>query len=238
MTESGKYYRKTERKEQTIMKKLFLLLTVGILAVGMTSCGREDNNTNQTTEIQPPVTEGTSAAESGQATVEETASTNEEESAGMDVSAGWSEEMTAIRQAVVDALGENYWPDTQLDPEMLEANFGITADMYDDYMAEMPMIGTHVDTLLIIKAKDDKVEAVEEALNAYRDSKVESTFAYPMNLGKLQASRIQRYGNYVCFVQLGGDNLADENMTEEESLTKCQEQNELALEVIGKTVPN
>ena len=60
---------------------------------------------------------------------------------------------------------------------------------------------------------------------------------YPMNLGKLQASRIQTFGNYVCFVQLGGDNLADEDMTEEESLTKCQEMNELALEIIGNNLP-
>jgi len=90
---------------------------------------------------------------------------------------------------------------------------------------------------LIIKAKDDKVEAVEEALNAYRDMLVSDTMQYPTNLGKIQASRIQTFGNYVCFVQLGADNLADEDMSQEESLIQCQEQNELALEVIGKTIP-
>jgi len=124
-----------------------------------------------------------------------------------------------------------------LDAEMLEGFYGITPDMYDDYMAEMPMMSTNVDTLLIIKAKDDKVKAVEEALNSFRDMKLEDTMQYPMNLGKLQASRIQTFGNYVCFVQLGGDNLADEDMTEEESLTKCQEMNELALEIIGNNLP-
>ena len=35
----------------------------------------------------------------------------------------------------------------------------------------------------------------------------------------------------------GGDNLADEDMSEEESLVQCQEQNELALEVIGENLP-
>lgn len=218
------------------MKKLLVLLTVGVLAFGMTACGRgddnttpstEENSTTQTEEAQTPATDD----------MQETPAT-EEVTDGMDVASGWSEEMNAIKQAVVDVLGENYWPNMPLDPEMLEMTFGLTADMYDDYMAEMPMIGTHVDTLLIVKAKDDKVAAVEEALNAYRDMKVADTFAYPMNLGKLQASRIQTYGNFVCFVQLGADNLADENMTEEESITKCQEQNELALEVIGKAVPN
>uniref|UniRef100_UPI00405667EC DUF4358 domain-containing protein n=1 Tax=Acetatifactor sp. TaxID=1872090 RepID=UPI00405667EC len=223
------------------MKKLLLLLTLSALTVGMTACGRGDEGANQTTEqnttAQTEETQ-TSEVEETQGATEETTPATEEVSDGMDAATGWSEEMTAIRQAVVDVMGENYWPDMQIPADMLEMNYGITADMYDDYMAEMPMMGTHVDTLLIIKAKDDKVEAVEDALNAYRDMLVADTFQYPMNLGKIQASRIQRYGNYVCFVQLGADNLADENMTEEESITKCQEQNELALEVIGKAVPN
>jgi len=145
--------------------------------------------------------------------------------------------MAALKQSIAGALGDQYWPDMMLDAEMLEGFFGITPDMYDDYMAEMPMMSTNVDTLLIIKAKDDKVGAVEEALNGYRDMKLADTMQYPINLGKIQASRIQKFGNYVCFVQLGGSNLADENMTEEESLTKCQEQNELVLEMIGNSIP-
>lgn len=222
------------------MKKLLVLLTLGTLAVGMTACGKKDENETPSTEqtVETQTQEQTPATETMQETTEEAPPATEEATDGMDAATGWSEEMTAIRQAVVDTMGENYWPDMQIPAEVLEANYGITADMYDDYMGEMPMMGTHVDTLLIIKAKDDKVEAVEEALNAYRDALVADTFQYPMNLGKIQASRIQRYGNFVCFVQLGADNLADENMTEEESITKCQEQNELALEIIGKAVPN
>ncbi len=214
------------------MKKLFVLLCLGMLAVGMTACGKDEENTT-------PSTQESSAEQTDEA---QTPSTEEstpatDETGDMDVTAGWSEEMTTIKQAVVDALGDRYWPNMQIDPETLEMIFGITPDMYDDYMAEMPMMGTHVDTLLIVKAKDGNLEAVEQAVNAYRDMKVEDTFAYPMNLGKLQASRIQTFGNYVCFVQLGADNLAEEDMTEEESLTKCQEDNELALEVIGNAVP-
>ena len=154
----------------------------------------------------------------------------------MDISNGWSEEMNTLKTAVVDALGENYWPNAAIDPEMLEGMFGLTPDMYSDYMAEMPMISTNVDTLLIIRSNDDKVEAVVEALTAYRDNLVADTMQYPMNLGKIQASRIERIGNYVCFVQLGGEYVAGQNMTEEESIIKCQEQNELAIEVISQNL--
>ena len=215
------------------MKKLSVLFCIGLLVFGMTACGREENaepSTEQSSEVQIPPTE------SVQEPAEEVTEPTEEAAGGMDISNGWSEEMTAIRQAVVDTLGENYWPDTQMDPETLEAFYGITPDMYDDYMAEMPMISTNVDTLLIIKAKDGKVEAVEEALNAYRDVQVSNTMQYPMNVGKVQASRIQKYGNFVCFVQLGADTDTALESGDEAVIAQCQEQNELALEVIGRIV--
>lgn len=226
-------------KKEIIMKKLYVLLTLGVLVCGLAACGKGNEDatpsTEQSVETQESSveTENTDETESEEATGE---TENTEEMVDV-ATPQWSEEMATLRQSVADALGDQYWPDMMLDAEMLEGFFGLTPDMYDDYMAEMPMIGTNVDTLLIVKAKDDKVEAVEEALNAYREMKVADTMQYPMNLGKIQASRIQRFGNYVCFVQLGGPNLADENMSEEESLTKCQEQNELALEIIGNNVP-
>lgn len=221
------------------MKKLLVLLSVGVLAVAMTACGKSNEEVTPSTEQTPAQTEEaqTPATDVTEETTEDTTPVTDETTGYMDISNGWSEEMQNLRTLVVDTLGEDYWPNTPIDPELLEAIYGITPDMYDDYMGEMPMISTNVDTLLIVKAKDDKVDAVEKAMNDYRDMLVADTFQYPMNLGKIQASRIQRYGNYVCFVQLGAGNLADESMTEEESLTKCQEQNELVLEVIGKNIP-
>lgn len=215
------------------MKKLFVYLMTGTLALGMTACGnRKDTpqSTEQMSEEQSQGSENTAPeTENGGAEAQETE--------GMDISAGWSEEMEGIRQAVVDALGDNYWPDTQIVPEMLEGVYGITADMYDDYMGESPMISANVDTLLIIRAKDGKVDEVEEALHAYREMLVNDTMQYPMNLGKIQASRIERFGNYVCFVQLGADTTQAEESGEEAVIQQCQEQNELAIEVIGHSIP-
>lgn len=220
------------------MKKLSVLFCIGLLVFGMTACGRGQEDTNQSTEQSTGVQteEQTPATEPAVGSTEEVTAPTEEVTGGVDVSSGWSEEMAAIRQAVVDTLGENYWPNMPVDPETLEAFYGITPDMYDDYMAEMPMISTNVDTLLIIKANDDKVDAVEAALNTYRDNLIADTMQYPMNLGKIQASRIEKFGNYVCFVQLGGEAVIDEQTSEEQSIIKCQEQNELAIEVIGQNV--
>ncbi len=220
------------------MKKLSVLFCIGLLAMGMSACGGRKDDTTPSAEqnSEQQTGEQTPSTEPSQEPVEDMTDATEEAVGGMDISNGWSEEMKAVRQAVVDALGENYWPDTQMDPETLEALYGITPDMYDDYMAEMPMISTNVDTLLIIRAKDDKVEAVEEALNTYRDAQVSNTMQYPMNVGKIQASRIQKYGNFVCFVQLGADTMTAMENGDEAVITQCQEQNELALEVIGRVV--
>lgn len=219
------------------MKKLLVFICAGVMAFGMTACGSGekdnagDEGQKQTVEGQPI---GGTAEQSTEASVEDTGAAGND--GYMDISNGWSEEMSAVRDVVVESLGENYWPNTAITPEMLEGTFGVTAEMYTDYMGEMPMISTNVDTLLIIKANDDKVEAVEQALNAYRDKIVGDTMQYPMNLGKIQASRIERIGNYVCFVQLGADAVVSEDMTEEESIIKCQEQNELVIELISQTL--
>lgn len=224
------------------MKKSIVYLCVGMMMLGMTACGSGDKDNadtagqKQTVEGQPiGGTEAADTAEQPTETQGENAGTAGNGEA-MDISNGWSEEMSAVKAAIVEALGESYWPDTAISPEMLEGTFGLTSDMYTDYMGEMPMISTNVDTLLIIKSNDDKVEAVEDALNTYRDNLVADTMQYPANIGKIQASRIERIGNYVCFVQLGGDAVISEDMTEEESIIKCQEQNELVIELISQNL--
>ena len=90
--------------------------------------------------------------------------------------------------------------------------------------------------LLIIQAKDDKVEAVQEALYEYWDAKVSDTTQDSRNIGKVQASRIETNGNYVSFVQLGGDITAALASGEDAVIEQCLQMNELVLEVIAQNV--
>lgn len=213
------------------MKKIFVTLCVGLTICCLAGCGsRNDQSGNQTQDnTQSSIAD----------MVESTATSKADADDGaFDISGGWSSEMQQIKDAVVEVLGDDYWPDTAMPPEMLEGNFGISSDMYDDYLAESPMISANVDTLLIIKAKDDKVEDVENALNDYRDALVNDTMQYPMNLGKIQASRIERYGNYVCFVQLGAEAGTIEDQSEDVVINECREINELVLAVIKNNIPD
>lgn len=218
------------------MKKLAVLFMTAVLTFNLVSCGKGNDEG-----------EGTGAGGDQQSTVEDSTQDTQPESSSQpesdsqsqessqtpeDGQDGISEEMSAIRQAVVDALGDNYWPDSQIPPEYLEA-YGLTSDMYVDFWGEMPMISTNVDTIIVIKAAEGQIDAVETALNSYRDTLVNDTMQYPMNLGKIQASRIEVVDDYACFMQLGAD-VTD--LEEEDSIRHCQEQNEMALEAIEKVI--
>lgn len=204
-------------------KKLACMLLMGTLALSMAACGNgQDKNTGAATETGVESTEGT---------VESTGTSVESTEAG-----NTGTPLQNAKKAVTDALGDDYWPDSEIPEEMLNETYGVGADLYDAYLGECPMISVNVDTLLIIHAKDGKVEDVENALNAYRDSLVNDTMQYPMNLGKIQASRVERIGDYVCFVQLGADTSSVEEQGDEAVITYCQEQNELALEAIRQTL--
>lgn len=219
--------------ERSIMKKLAVLLLTATLTFSMAGCGNgnEENGGSQTGS-----SETTSEAENNTESVSEPESQPEaDQQPGEDSSApqeGISEQMSAIRQAVVDALGENYWPDTQIPPEYLEG-YGLTSEMYADFWGEMPMISTNVDTIMVIKANEGQIDAVETVLNSYRDTQVNNTLQYPMNIGKVQASRIEVVGDYACFIQLGADTI---DLEEEDSIRHCQEQNEMALEAIERVI--
>ena len=92
------------------------------------------------------------------------------------------------------------------------------------------MISNHVDTLVVVKAKADQVEAVENALNTYRDVQINDSLQYPMNMGKIQASCVETIGDYVLFVQLGGE--TDMDAAEEEVIAGCQALNQSVVEAI------
>lgn len=208
------------------MKKLSVLLLIMTMSVSMIACG--NNNTNESSEAveSTPVVESSVEESSVEESVEEVIP--EEEMMG---ETGMSEEMTNIRQAVVDAIGENYFPQMPIPAEFLEG-FGLTADMYDEFFGEMPMISTNVDTLIVIKAAEGQLEAVEGVLTAYRENLVSDTMQYPMNLGKIQASEVKTIGNYVCFVQLGGDVMDALEKGDEEVIKHCQAQNAIAIEAL------
>lgn len=209
------------------MKKNKILTVCSLLAVSvvlLTACGKKNNgNTGENTESTTPQTSSQAGNNTGNTLAESTEPAQESS-------------LMYLRDAIAEALGEDYWPDSVLEPEYVQDLYGLKPDMYEDIFVETPMIGTNVDTLIIVQAKKDRVEDVEKALNTYREGEINNTMQYPMNIGKVQASRIETIDNYVLFIQLGGSSVDAEEEGEEKVMELSREQNEKALEAIRQAL--
>lgn len=133
---------------------------------------------------------------------------------------------------IKEAYGDKYAPSAEMDAELLESIVGLTPDLYEEYVAEMPMISTFVETFIGVKAAEGKGDEVEKIITAYRDRLVNDTMQYPMNISKIQASQVVRHGDYVFFVMLGA---ADDDAMEkgdEAALESARKNNQTAIDVI------
>lgn len=144
--------------------------------------------------------------------------------------------LTQLKDSVKELLGDKYWPEVDLTKEELEQRTGITEDMYVDFLAEKQVLDAHIDTMIIIHAKETHVGEVEQALEKYRADIIEQNKNYPQNLCKAEASRMETIEDYVCFVQLGADTTIVADKGEDAMIAYCQEENERALYVLEKEI--
>lgn len=144
--------------------------------------------------------------------------------------------LSELKENVKEELGNHYWPEISISQKELEEMTGITEDMYVEFLAEEQIVDANIDLLIIIRAKEDHVGAIEDALESYRNRVIEENQKYPQNLGKAKASRMETIENYVCFVQLGADTTIIADKGEKEIIAYCQEENERAIDVLEKSI--
>lgn len=140
--------------------------------------------------------------------------------------------VTDLRDAVAQVLGDNYWPNMDIPADYLETNCGVSPDLYDEFVAQMPMISVNVDSMILVKAKEGQTENLRNALDSYRKYLADEALQYPGNIGKVQAAMVDSYGRYVCFVMLGGDTAQAAEQGDEAVIKHCQEANQKALDTI------
>lgn len=141
-----------------------------------------------------------------------------------------------LKDKVQNLLGDAYWPQVSLSAEELESLTGIESDMYVDFLAERQVLDAHIDTLIVIHAKEDYVGEIEQGIEAYRSGIIEANRNHPQNLGKAQASRMETIDDYVCFVQLGADTTPFADRGTEAVEAHCLEENERALYVLEQAI--
>lgn len=141
-----------------------------------------------------------------------------------------------LKDKVEDLLGDAYWPEVNLSAKELENLTGINADMYVDFLAQRQVLDAHIDTLIVIRAKEDHVGEIEQAIEAYRSGIIEANKNHPQNLGKAQASRMETIDDYVCFVLLGADTTPYADRGTDAVAAHCLEENERALYVLEQAI--
>ncbi|MCM1561921.1 MAG: DUF4358 domain-containing protein [Butyrivibrio sp.] len=144
--------------------------------------------------------------------------------------------MMELKEAVVDILGDNYWPDALLSEEEMAERTGISSNMYESFMAEYQHSEAGIDMMILVEAKEDSVGDVERYLNEYRELLLNIYDNQPQNRAKIFASRIETIENYVCYVQLGADITQFQEEGEEEMIAYCQQENERALDILEKKI--
>lgn len=205
------------------MKKLLSITLCLIMLLSLASCGNKDDNSSSNNSSN---TSSTSSIVS-QASKMETPSSVAANSPGEQTAS-----VAAIVAAVKAAYAESYIPSMAYSKEEISEKFGLTEDMYDDIIAEGPMISTQVDTFIAVHAKPNKTADIETALNNYRQSLIDDTMQYPMNQIKIQASVVESLGDYVFFIMLGEIPTAIEEQGEEETLKYAQQENQIAIDTI------
>lgn len=141
-----------------------------------------------------------------------------------------------LKDKVEDLLGDAYWPEVNLSAEELERLTGIDENMYVDFLAERQVMDAHIDTLIVIHAKEDYVGQIEQAIENYRSSIIDANKNRPQNLGKAQASRMETIDDYVCFVLLGADTTPFADKGTDAVAAHCLEENERALYVLEQAI--
>lgn len=190
------------------MKKRCLATAALIAAAMLAACGSADNGNSETTtgtasEVTTTVSEGTPAGDSSEAS---------------------AQMLQSIYQAIVEAYGENYYPEQQVQNEayFMQDTLKLDVSWYDEAIVELPMMSANADMFAIVHPTDGNLENVKKALEDYQSYLINDAMQYPMNLPKVQGSVVEVVDDqYVIFSILTGladinyDSI-DENASEEQ----------------------
>ena len=106
--------------------------------------------------------------------------------------------------------------------------------MYENCIAEVPMISAQVDTFIAVKAAQGKTQEVFNKLSEYKEALVTDTMQYPMNMLQIQASKVFSKGDYVFFIMLSG---TDNTLEDDDAIIEYfKSQNEIAVEAISSII--
>lgn len=201
------------------MKKfLAIIIASALLASVLTACsGNNDENGGTSTTASNTSDSASESAEdtsdSSESTSDSAADNTSDSGENGDNPSDSDGEAAKILDAIKEAYGENYLPSMPVEKEYLVSMIGLEEGSFTDFAGELPMISAHADMAIIVKAADGKAADVKEKLEAYKKYRMEESMEYPMNMPKINASKVLENGDYLGYIILGafGDEEADES---------------------------
>ncbi|MCL2087813.1 MAG: DUF4358 domain-containing protein [Oscillospiraceae bacterium] len=142
----------------------------------------------------------------------------------------------AVLEHIKSAYGEHYPPSIPMTQEQL-LQYGLTPDLYDECAHETAAITVYLNKVVVVKAKPEKINEVEAALETFRHDIITNTLQYPMNIEKAQATSVTRKGNYIALI-LAGETLQDTELSQSERLNFAVEQNGVGVEAFLEVTEN
>lgn len=146
--------------------------------------------------------------------------------------------LRVVRNTVKNAYGSNYIPNMEYPKKEIAEKFGLAENLYEDILAEGPIISTNADTFIAVKAKKGKEDDVEDALQLYRRKLMNEPTEYTSNQAKINASQIIRQGRYVFLLVLGNAPMSVQPNDSKGLQKAIEEQNETAVAAIKTLFSN
>lgn len=212
-------------------KYILTTLSIGMLSISLTAC--KTQNPSSPSEITPSVNPPQVSA--SQIPNQKPSSYTAQPLSSINKTAK-KVSLSKLHKAVKKAYGKNYIPNMALDKKTLQEVYGLSPNLYQNAIGEVPMISTHSDTFIAVKAKKGKTKAVKKALTNYQTKLKKDTMQYPMNQLKIQASKVVSYDNYVFFILLGQLPKNTDETNESKVINAFEKQNNIAIKAIKKTL--
>ena len=213
------------------MKKILaIIIAAALLTASLTACNNDGGSEDTTTTPASDSSDSTSAPADTSApeNTEENTEANTD-GANQPSSDG---EAAKILDAIKAAYGDDYLPNMPIDEFYLTSSLGLEEGSFTDFAGEVPMISAHSDMAIIIKAAEGKAGSVKAKLEAYQTVLIEDSFQYPMNLAKINASKVLENGDYLGFIILGQFDERDDP-TEDEQAAFAEEQIKIGVDAFN-----
>lgn len=198
------------------MKKFISMSLVLVMALGLVACGLTDADGDADVD--------------GNADVEGEADADGD--ADADVDANADVELQTVVEAIKAAYGETYYPNMPVEGDMIKDMYGITSDLYEEIVIEIPMISAQSDFMIAMKVAEGKQEDALAAVTAYREKIVNDLMQYPMNQLKLQSSLLVEKEGFIFLVSLGDIPMEVFDAGDAAVTEKAVEQNKIAQDAI------